>query len=83
MPMALYKEIANEIEHNVGVICPIPVGKELYDEFENPTPLDADICWNMKIVKTTHPHERSRSMTELCFACSDRENDSIEKYLSY
>lgn len=67
MPMALYKEIANEIEHNVGVICPIPVGKELYDEFENPTPLDADICWNMKIVKTAHPHARSRSMTELLF----------------
>lgn len=67
MPMALYKEIANEIENNVGVICPIPVGKELYDEFEKPTPLDADICWNMKIVKTVHPQARSRSMTELLF----------------
>lgn len=34
MPISLYKEIANEIPHNVGVIVPIPYLKDKMDEFE-------------------------------------------------
>ena len=68
MPMKLYKEVINEIPHYVGVICPIPLGREKYAEFENPTELYDDIMyWNLEIIRPAHQQERKRSIIELLF----------------
>lgn len=68
MPMTLYKEIATEIEPSVGVMCPVPIMRDRYDEFENPTPLDSDnVEWDMKIIKSAYQTGRKRSMVELLF----------------
>lgn len=37
MPAEVYKKILQERPSGIGVICPIPLGKGLTDEFENPT----------------------------------------------
>ncbi len=67
MPMQLYKELRTEIPHSVGVICPVPVVREVMEEFEDPTQLDAEVSWDMKAVKPALTTERRRSMTELLF----------------
>ena len=68
MPMKLYKEVINEIPHYVGVICPIPLGRERHDEFENPTELYNDIeYWGLKTIRPAHQKERNRSIIELLF----------------
>ena len=68
MPMKLYKEVINDIPHYVGVLCPIPLGKEKYEEFENPTELSEDIpCWELKIIRPAQQKERNRSIIELLF----------------
>ena len=68
MPMKLYKEVINEIPHNVGVLCPIPLGREKYDEFENPTELYDDTAyWNLKTIRPALQRERKRSIIELLF----------------
>ena len=68
MPMSLYKEAINEIPHNVGVFCPIPLNKEKYDEFENPTELNSNNEeWELEIIKPAHIRERNRSIIELLF----------------
>ena len=68
MPMKLYKEVINEIPYYVGVLCPIPLGREKYEEFENPTELSEDIpCWELKTIRNAHQRERNRSIIELLF----------------
>lgn len=68
MPMKLYKEVINEIPHGVGVLCPIPIGKNKYDEFENPTELYEDIpYWSLHTIRNAHLRERKRSIIELLF----------------
>lgn len=68
MPMSVYKEVVSQLDSYVGVICPIPKGKENYEEFENPTSLDVeDIQWEMKIIKPCIASARKRSMVELLF----------------
>ena len=68
MPMKLYKEVINEIPHNVGVLCPIPRHKEKYDEFESPTELYDDIYyWQLKTIRNALQRERKRSIAELLF----------------
>lgn len=68
MPMKLYKEVIHEIPHYVGVLCPIPLGKEKYKEFENPTELGEDIpCWELATIKPAHQRERNKSIIELLF----------------
>lgn len=68
MPMALYKEVATEIGHPIGVMCPIPTMRDKYEEFEKPTPLDSDgVLWDMKIIRSAHQVGRKRSITELLF----------------
>lgn len=66
MPMELYKELATEI-NGIGVMCPIPVFGNKEDEFESPTPLDADVLWELKVIKPAQKMYRKRSMTELLF----------------
>lgn len=67
MPMVLYKELATEIPHDIGVMCPIPSHKEKAEEFENPTPLDTSAQWELKVVKPAKQTYRKRSMAELLF----------------
>ncbi len=68
MPMSLYKEVVNDIPYHVGVICPIPILRDKYEEFDNPTPYDAEVGeWGTVIVKSAHPVGRKRSMIELLF----------------
>lgn len=66
MPMELYKELAAEI-HSIGVMCPVPVLSDKQEEFDNPTSLDADVRWELKVIKPAQRMYRKRSMTELLF----------------
>lgn len=68
MPMELYKEVVTEIEHPIGVMCPVPAMRDMYNEFESPTPLDSDgVTWDMKIIRPAYRVGRKRSITELLF----------------
>ena len=67
MPITLYKEIINEIHLKVGVMCPIPQGRKIIEEFEDPTPLDKEVEWTMQIVKSCIPKSRKKSLAELLF----------------
>ncbi len=68
MPMEVYKKVSSDIEHDIGVICPIPMGKDNYDEYQNPTSLETEeIRWQMKVIKPAITRRRNRSMTELLF----------------
>lgn len=67
MPMSLYKEAVNEIKYNIGVMVPIPKGADYKTEFENPTELDPNIEWELKIIKPAHPLNRKYSLAELLF----------------
>lgn len=68
MPMELYKKVVKEIPHEIGVICPIPEEKSIPEEFDNPTPLDAEgVRWRMRVVLSSMPIGRKRSMVELLF----------------
>ena len=67
MPMELYIEVKTKVPHDVGVMCPVPRNRDKFDEFENPTSLDADVHWEMKIIKQARQKSRKRSMVELLF----------------
>ena len=68
MPAEVYKKILQERPSGIGVICPIPLGKGLTDEFENPTPFDAEgVQWKMRVVVPCLQGTRKRSMVELLF----------------
>lgn len=67
MPMATYKEVVQDIPHNVGVLVPVPQFGDVYEEFENPTKLDKGKEWKLVAIRKTIPQNRKRSMTELLF----------------
>lgn len=68
MPMTVYKELINEIPHNVGVLCPVRLRHDKYTEFENPVELDNDVpCWSLETIKSAHQRDRNRSIIELLF----------------
>lgn len=68
MPMSTYKEVINDIPYYVGVLCPIPINKEKYDEFENPTDIDGNTSnWKLTTIRNCHQRGRKRSMCELLF----------------
>lgn len=67
MPMATYKEVANDIPYNVGVLVPVPTNADTYKEFENPTGLSADVDWKLYAIKNSIPQLRRRSVVELLF----------------
>ena len=67
MPMSTYKEVINDIPHNVGVLVPIPVNADVYEEFENPTPLTIDKEWKLHTIRAARQQLRMRSMVELLF----------------
>lgn len=69
MPMSTYKEVIQEIPHNVGVLVPIPrYVDDKYNEFNDPTEIDGDITgWKLWTIKTPIQQGRKRSMVELLF----------------
>lgn len=68
MPMTLYKEIAAEFNSGlIGIICPVPVGRDKLEEFENPTELSENLKWELKVILSAQNKYRNRSMTELLF----------------
>lgn len=68
MTIDLYKQLATEIPHDLGVICPVPDGRDKLDEFEQPTPIDqSGITWTIKVIKPAITIRRKRSMIELLF----------------
>lgn len=73
MPMSLYKSVVNTLAYNIGVMVPVPDRKGWYDEkdlfaeFENPTELDPNIEWKLRIIKPAHPQSRKYSLAELLF----------------
>lgn len=68
MPMKTYKEVINEIPHNVGVLCPVHISNDKYSEFENPIELYDDTAyWKLETIRAAHQRERKRSIIELLF----------------
>ena len=67
MSMQTYKDVMHEIPVNVGVLVPIPVDRDEYSEFEEPTPLSDDVDWNLKTIKPAYSANRKKSMCELLF----------------
>lgn len=68
MPMSVYKQIASEIKHGIGVYCTIPHGKTNYEEFENPSELMADkTLYTLKCVKNARPRDRDISNNVMLF----------------
>lgn len=68
MPMSVYKELRLEIPHDIGVLVPIPVNADKYDEFDNPS----EFCgnsrdWKLYNIKNALPRGRKKSMVELLF----------------
>lgn len=61
------KECCPAWNGHVGIIVPIPWGSAKEDEFEDPTPLTADVKWEMKVVLPCNVGGRKRSTTELLF----------------
>ena len=62
------KEKHPESSDHYGILVAVPDGRTLTDEFENPTPLDADVIrWTLKAVIPSMRAYRKRSMTELLF----------------
>ena len=68
MPMKTYKEVIDEIPAYVGVLVPIPILANKYDEFTNPTELYDDInAWKLVAIRSAMQKERKRGMVELLF----------------
>lgn len=68
MPMSVYKEIAYDVPHDVGVMVPVPMLAEKYEEFESPTTLVGEISdWKLSIIKSAIPKGRKKPMNELLF----------------
>lgn len=67
MPMSTYKEVIQDIPHNVGVMVPIPEYGDKMEEFEHPTKLSVGKEWKLITIKQAHIQGRKRPMTELLF----------------
>lgn len=67
MPMDLYKRVCNELDYRIGVMTPIPAGRDKLEEFENPTELDSNKEWELVIIRSPHSKIRGKSMIELLF----------------
>lgn len=68
MTMATYKDVIYEIPHDIGILCPVPLGRDKYEEFDDPTAIDGDISnWRLVMIRNSYPKNRKRSITELLF----------------
>ena len=61
------KECCPESSAHFGIMVPVPWSFNPVDEYENPTELNNDIEWELKVVFPSSQGSRKRSMTELLF----------------
>lgn len=61
------KECHPESSAHYGIIVPVPWLLKPEDEYENPTELNKDITWELKVISPCRQGSRKRSMTELLF----------------
>lgn len=50
-----------------GIMVAVPVMRDKYKEFEEPTPISSDISWRLEIIKPCIIGSRKKSLTELLF----------------
>lgn len=78
MPMATYKEVINDIPHNVGVLVPVPFGSDKHVEFDNPTHIDGNISnWRLVQIRGAYPQLRKKSIIELLFCMLRSGGDNL------
>lgn len=66
----LYKHVKGccpEASMGFGIMVPVPWSFKPEDEYENPTELNDDIEWELKVVYPCRTGNRRRSLTELLF----------------
>ena len=61
------KECCPEASPHFGIMVPVPYLLKPEDEYENPTELNIDIEWELKVIFPCNQGNRRRSMTELLF----------------
>ena len=61
------KECCPEASSHFGIIVPVPMFSMPEDEYVNPTNLDSDASWELKVILPCNQGSRKRSMTELLF----------------
>ena len=61
------KECCPEASNHYGIIVPVPWMDKPEDEYANPTELDRDVKWELKVIYPCKQGCRKRSMTELLF----------------
>ena len=61
------KECCPEASPHFGIMVPVPHLLKPEDEYENPTELNIDIEWELKVIFPCNQGNRRRSMTELLF----------------
>lgn len=61
------KECCPESSAHFGITVPVPCSFNPVDEYENPTKLNNDIEWELKVVFPSSQGSRKRSMAELIF----------------
>lgn len=61
------KECCSEGSSHFGIMVPVPFMTRSEDEYVNPTELEKDVHWEMKIIYPCNPGGRKRSTTELLF----------------
>ena len=50
-----------------GIMVAVPVMRDKYKEFEEPTPISDDISWRLEIIRPCTIGSRKKSLTELLF----------------
>lgn len=61
------QECCPEASAHFGIMVPVPVFAEPADEYVNPTKLDSDTPWELKVIYPCNQGCRRRSTTELLF----------------
>lgn len=56
-----------ESSAHYGIMVAVPVMRDKYKEFEEPTPISSDISWRLEIIQPCIIGSRKKSLTELLF----------------
>lgn len=52
---------------NFGIMVAVPIMRDQYQEFEEPTPVSDDTSWKMEVVRPCTYGSRKKSLTEMLF----------------
>lgn len=50
-----------------GIMVAVPVMRDKYQEFEEPTPISEDVSWRLEVIRPCIVGTRKKSLTELLF----------------